>query len=279
MIILSPAKINLFLYVTGKRQDGYHNVVTLMSKIGIYDRIRLDFAINTIRVKCSHDDVPEDINNLAFRAAILFYKAYGKKGGALIRIDKQIPVGAGLGGGSSNAAAVLKGLNSYYGFPLTNDELVFLSLSIGTDVPFFLQCKPALARGKGEIFEPFKGLPQYYLVIVYPGFGVSTKEIYKKLNLGLTKGTKTINKVCFNNEYFDAYKHLHNDLENVVLLCYPEIKCVKKALINHGAKGVLMSGSGSSVFGLFSKFRKASDAAISISKNSKWRIFLSNLLL
>ena len=257
MKIFSPAKINLFLQVLGKRSDGYHDLMTLMCCIGLYDTVSLTFGVQDIAVSCRHPVVPEDDTNLAYGAAHLFFKALDKSEGVNISIQKQIPVAAGLGGGSSNAAAVLLGLNRYYGYPFTTEELMSMGLSIGADVPFFIFQRPAIASGIGEKLEAYQNLKNLKILLVFPGFSVSTADVYKKLNLGLTKCKKKLKSFLLNEQRFDPRNHLCNDLEAVTASEYPVIKTVKKALLNHGALGALMTGSGPTVFGVFKTLEKA----------------------
>lgn len=279
MKILSPAKINLFLHVTGKRPDGYHNLVTIMCCVGLYDTISLTTGAKKTTVSCSDPEVPEDENNIAFQAADLFFKKLNKQDGVKITIKKEIPVAAGLGGGSSNAAAVFLGLNHCYGYPFSLDDLMAMGLSIGADIPFFLFGKPAIASGIGEKLEVCGGLPSYKVLLVYPGFGVSTAEVYKNVDLGLTKCKKTLKKTLLEECKFNAACHLYNDLETVVVSRHPEIIAVKEALLSHGAKGALMSGSGPTVFGLFSDQDKAYAANHVLSKNSEWQVFLTDMII
>ena len=278
MKILSPAKINLFLHVTGKRPDGYHDLITLMCCIGLYDTVKIDFGLKEISVTCSDPKVPEDETNLAFKAARLFYKTLNKPEGVYISIEKNIPVGAGLGGGSSNAASVLLALNRYYGFPFSQDELIAMGLSIGADVPFFIYRKPALVSGIGENLKPYERISKFYILLIYPGFSVSTAEVYNNLNLGLTKCQKEFKNQSFMEHNFDGARHLCNDLETVVESRYPDISLAKKALMSQGAIGALMSGSGPTVFGIFSAADKAQRAKQFLSQNDKWRIFLVDML-
>ena len=154
----SPAKVNLFLKVTGKRPDSYHDLVSLMCCIGLHDRIVLRPGTASVAVTCSYPGVPEDGRNLAARAAELFYKRYPCRDRVAIEIEKKIPVGAGLGGGSSNAAAVLGGLNDHYGRPVSTGELIRLGALLGADVPFFLFGGPALATGIGDHLSAYSGL-------------------------------------------------------------------------------------------------------------------------
>lgn len=281
MSLASPAKINLFLHVTGKRPDGYHELFSLMSCIAIFDHIRLDFGGCAIEVECAHPQVPRDETNLAWRAASAFYAACGEKNppGLRIHIDKQIPVAAGLGGGSSNAATVLAALNARYGSPLTPAVLSDLGRSLGADVPFFLFGRPALAAGIGERLEAFDSLPVYQIVVIFPGFAVSTASVFSRLNLRLTNREKKPTKALLKNMGFIAPNHLHNDLEPVAVKAYPEIGSVREKLAQAGALGVLMSGSGPSVFGLFENKASARKAATAIGKHPRWQLFVTELML
>jgi len=279
MKILSPAKINLFLHITGKRPDGYHDLVTVMCCVSLYDTIFLTTRAKKTTVSCSNPEVPEDETNIVFKAADLFFNRLNSQEGVKITIKKEIPVAAGLGGGSSNAAAVFLGLNRSYGYPFSLDDLMAMGTSIGADVPFFLFGKPALAKGIGEKLEVLNGLSSYKVLLVYPGFGISTAEIYKKFDFGLTKCKKKLKQSLLKNCKFDGSYHLCNDLETVVIPKYPDILEAKEALLNHGALGALMSGSGSTVFGLFSDHDKASAANHVLSKNSEWQLFLTDTII
>lgn len=280
MHLRAPGKINLFLRVTGKRPDGYHDLISLMCCVGIYDAVSLAFGRKPTRITCAHPDVPEDETNLAYRAADLFFKAAGIDAGVHITIEKQIPVGAGLGGGSSDAAAVLKGLNAHYKTPFSMDELHVMGRSLGADVPFFIRGKPAVATGIGDILQPFETLKRFPVVVVYPSVAVSTAQVYKNWNLRLT-----INKNENKNDVFrmdwnrDAPDLLANDLEDIACDLCPDIRRAKKALREHGASGSLMSGSGSSVFGLFASETAAHEAfeALSVS-NDGWQLFITHML-
>jgi len=279
LVIPSPAKINLFLKVVGRRPDGYHEIITLLSKISLFDTVLLSFDQPSISVECSHPRVPEDKNNLAYRAASLFFDALSIQEGVGIFIDKQIPVAAGLGGGSSNAAVVLMGLNQYYEFPFSNKELMEIGLKVGADVPFFLFRHVAIARGIGDDLEVYEGLPPLSVVLVCPRFEVPTVWVYKNLNLRLTNCEKNYKK-RFLNQDFSRVKHfLCNDLEQVTIGKFPEIKSIKRALLDLGAEIALMSGSGPSVFGLFKDAQQATKANHRIRHLGRWNTFLVDLLL
>ncbi|MFH1977030.1 MAG: 4-(cytidine 5'-diphospho)-2-C-methyl-D-erythritol kinase [Pseudomonadota bacterium] len=276
MEIESPAKINLFLHILGKRPDGYHELSTLMCCVTLYDMLSIDTGYKNISVSCTDPEIPTDEKNHAYRAADLFLKKLDKKDGVRIHIDKKIPAGAGLGGGSSNAAAVLSGLNKLFGNPFTLSEIMKMGLEIGADVPFFLFKKPALATGIGDNLEEYPVKIPYKVLIIYPGFGVSTKDVYNNLNLRLTNCKKKLKNSPFERE-FDP-ELLCNDLESVTASRHPEINEVKEALLKMGAKGALMSGSGSSVFGLFPDYDNAITANKALSMNYKWRVFLADAI-
>jgi 4-diphosphocytidyl-2-C-methyl-D-erythritol kinase len=283
MRLLSPAKINLFLYVTGKRPDGYHSVQTLMCGIGLSDEIFISFGKEQTTCECNHPGVPSGSANIAHRAAELFLTHMRKIGdgcreSVAISIEKRIPVGAGLGGGSSNAASVLLGLNRHYGHPLPKETLLAMGASLGADVPFFIYGRSAIARGIGNILEPAPPIRPFKVVLVYPGVAVSTASVYKNLNLGLTNHEKENRKILFNKNTFDPVAHLHNDLEAAATMLCPDIGLAKEALLAVEADGVLMSGSGSAVFGVFFDDMRAVTAERSLSRRSgAWRVFLTDV--
>ncbi len=280
MEILAPAKINLFLKVLKKRPDGYHDIFSLMCPVSLYDSMTFDFTGKTLSISCNHPDVPEDETNLAIRAASLFFKKMGDSPpGLVIRIDKKIPVAAGLGGGSSNAAAVLKMLNQFYGFPLSQWQLMEMGLAIGADVPFFVMGKPAIARGVGERLKSYAGLVACKVILIYPKIKVSTAQVYKNLNLRLTNSKKKPKYPIFKNRSFEFGSNLYNDLETVAVSWHPEILEAKKALISSGADAALMTGSGPTVFGIFMDEAKVPEAAKRLSENKLWEVFFAHLLL
>ena len=288
MKILSPAKINLFLQVTGKRSDGYHELVTLMSCIGLYDVLTFRFDTAGISVRCDSRKVPDNEGNLVYKAANLFYDGLTKGstdhtgsdgyGGVSIFIEKHIPVAAGLGGGSSNAGRTLVHLNQYHDRPFSDAELNRMGLAVGADVPFFLQTKPAVATGIGEHLQNYEGLPVLWMVVACPQISVSTAYVYKKLNLGLTKCGKKLKNFFSDGSTFDFKHHLCNDLESVTLSEYPVISDIKKQLLQMGAYAALMTGSGPAVFGIFSDSRKARRACERLSAHHPWHLFVAETL-
>jgi 4-diphosphocytidyl-2-C-methyl-D-erythritol kinase len=262
--IRAPAKINLSLRVVGRRADGYHLVDTTIVPISLYDELDLrklppDTRKNgssLIGIRCDHPEVPQDETNLVHRAAQMIMDSSRRRAPVLIQLQKNIPVGAGLGGGSSDAAATLIGLNRLLGLGLSSGRLERIALRLGADVPFFVRGKPARARGIGEKLKPLGNLPRFWAVIVYPGFPVSTACAYRQLGQKLT--TRRLNTSIWRSpKTFDELTRLlENDLEDVTLIGYPKIAELKEKLLRGGAPGVLMSGSGSSVFGIF-RSRKA----------------------
>jgi len=285
MKIFSPAKINLFLHVRGKRPDGYHELFSLMCRINLFDEILLqigDIHEGGVEISCSHPRIPADATNLAHRAATLFQSQLHSAQGVKIHLKKHIPVGAGLGGGSSNAASVLLALNSHYGHPFSRQRLMKMGLELGADVPFFIFQKPAIATGVGEKLEAFEGDLQYHILLLYPGFSVSTAEVYQNLNLGLTKDKKKPTSNHLRQDRFDPTDHLINDLEQVTALKYPEIGLAKEKLLNLGAVGALMSGSGPTVFGLFDDADTAKTAKQTLSDDNEGKdlqLFLADPIL
>ncbi len=278
MKILSPAKINLFLQVTGKRPDGYHELFSLMCCVNLFDSIILQFGGKKIALESSHPQIPLDDTNLVFQAAALFFKNMHSNDGVKIILDKSIPVAAGLGGGSSNAAGVLKGLNQHYNYPFSREQLMSMGLFLGADVPFFLFEKPALATGIGEKLEAYPEALPYHVILVNPGFEVSTGEVYQNLNLRLTKCKKKITKTSLMKTGYDVFRHLCNDLEAVTVLKFPEIDVIKARLLELGALGALMSGSGPTVFGLFADPETAGRAMPEIARNSRWNVYCAAII-
>ena len=280
--LLAPAKVNLFLQVIGKRPDSYHDLFSLMCPISLYDTVTLSFRpdVPDITVDCSDPNVPNDDSNLAHKAAAAFMKQCKQEVGVEISIHKQIPVAAGLGGGSSDAAAVLLGLNRFFDTPLTRDQLMTLGVSVGADVPFFVYQNPALASGVGENLEYFSHLKPDPILLINPGYGISTAEIFKNLNLRLTKCKKVLKNFSFNNEGFDAVRHLCNDLETVTAVLYPDIGKAKTALLKRGAYGALMSGSGPTVFGLFPETVDVGEARNKIEQDfPEWKLYSARLVV
>lgn len=278
LIISSPAKINLCLRVTGRRADGYHDLLSLMCRVDLHDDIFLSPAPGGIRLHCSDPDLPADETNLAWRAARSFFDAVDQKEGCQIDLEKRIPIAAGLGGGSSNAASVLLGLNHLYGCPLPPEDLMRIGRGLGADVPFFLFPSPALASGIGDELEAYSGLGAWQALIVCPPLHVSTRMVYQNLNLQLTNHEKQPTRIHLKKTAFHPSLHLYNDLEAVTLALHPELARIKADLKAHGAHGALMSGSGPSVFGLFPDGDAARRAMTAMALGRGYRLFSVGLL-
>jgi 4-diphosphocytidyl-2-C-methyl-D-erythritol kinase len=286
--IRAPAKINLTLRVVGKRADGYHLLDTIMVPVSLYDEIEIHQMRRSasrrlgvpslIAIRCNHPQVPLGQDNIAYRAAELLMRKAKICRPIAIRIRKQIPVGAGLGGGSSDAAAVLKGLNRLWRLRLSVRQLEQLALQLGADVPFFIRAKPAHARGIGEKLRLLSKLRRRWLVLVYPGFPVATAWVYRNLPSKLTR-VSVNTSIATPLESLDKLdKRLINDLEQVTVRRYPEISRAKSMLSLAGAAGVLMSGSGSSVFGVFESKRLAKQAFRRMRKEEGVQAFLAHVL-
>jgi 4-diphosphocytidyl-2-C-methyl-D-erythritol kinase len=278
LTVYAPAKINLALKIIRRRADGYHDIQSILQKVSLYDTLSLKLSSHQgITVTTDDPSIPTDSSNLAYRAADLLLKQQKITPGISIHIKKRIPAGAGLGGGSSNAAATLSGLNKLLRCNLTEPDLLRLGVEIGADVPFFIYDKhAALAEGIGEQLSPVKIHVPLWFVIVFPGFSISTKWVYenyrvltnKRKNIRISRSFKQLNAVL---------RMLSNDLENVVTQQYPEIQKIKRTLIQAGACGSLMSGSGSSVFGIFPDEQHAQEALTLLSTPTN-RVFIAHSL-
>ncbi|MBM4270994.1 MAG: 4-(cytidine 5'-diphospho)-2-C-methyl-D-erythritol kinase [Deltaproteobacteria bacterium] len=271
---LSPAKINLHLRVLGKREDGYHEIVTLMQRISLCDEMEFHFIEKGVEVSCPGSSLPENEDNIAHRAAALILERSRRKEGIHISIHKRIPVAAGLGGGSSNAATTLVTLNELTGLDLSTDDLMKMGAKLGADVPFFIFRKTAWAFGIGDRLQAVDTIPNLWFVLINPRFTTSTKMVYERLNLQLTKPEFKY-KCPKLNTIEDLMRVLHNDLEKVTLALHPVLQELKDLLMQHGALGALMSGSGPTVAGFFGKESEALKAEESLSKIGKdnWLVF------
>ncbi|MBI4353283.1 MAG: 4-(cytidine 5'-diphospho)-2-C-methyl-D-erythritol kinase [Candidatus Omnitrophica bacterium] len=280
MILLSPAKVNLFLKVLRKRRDGYHEIQTLFERIRLFDELEFSPAPSGIRVESDVKSLPEGPKNLAYQAAWLLKEELGIQKGIRIRIRKRIPVSAGLGGGSSNAATVLLGLNRLWNLGLSKRRLLFLAARLGSDVPFFVLETPfALGEGRGEILRVLDhpGFA-FWHCIVKPRFGLSTKAMYDSLTPSSLTPLKVNVKMLFRSlqegDSKRLSKFLINSLEGVHHKRVAAISKIKRELLAQGALAGLMSGSGSAVFGLFRSQEAAERAARFFkTKRPQWQVF------
>ena len=281
--LTAPAKVNLFLRVVRKRPDGYHDLQSRMQALETGDLVTLSRTGGGIEVTCDCPEVPAGPDNIAYKAALALAGEAGLKEGVGIHIKKLIPMAAGLGGGSSDAAATLKGMDLLFGLGVPDARLREIGLSLGADVPFFLSWPSALAEGVGEALTELSAPEETWVVLVNPGLHVSTAWVYASLNLGLTNTSnritlpasegRTVRDICAG----PPASYLHNDLERVTVAKYPQIREIKERLVGEGADGALMSGSGPTVFGLFGDRAGAERAAARL-KEPGWTVLVTRTI-
>ena len=274
----APAKVNLFLEILGKRDDGYHEIETIMQEIDLADNLQFEETQGGVRLECNNKNIPINQDNLVCKAANLILKECGIKKGVLISLEKNIPVGAGLGGGSSDAAATLKALNSLWGVGLNDGELMEFAAKLGSDIPFFINGKTSLCCGRGEVISPVQvGIRMDYLIL-FPRVHISTETIYKNLKIDLTKKRKDV------SFFLDALKHsevigisklLFNRLEEVIFATYPDLLQVKSALESFDFCGLSISGSGSAFFGLCNDRHQAEAIKSKVESSGMGNVFVA----
>jgi 4-diphosphocytidyl-2-C-methyl-D-erythritol kinase len=270
--IRSYAKINWTLDVLHRRADGYHELRTIFQTVSLHDRLRITETTGNIEIACSDARVPRDETNLAYKAASLIRQAAGKSNGARIEIEKRIPVAGGLGGGSSNAAATLLGLAQLWQIDTAEPELTRMAARLGSDVPFFLVGGTALGIGRGEEVYPLEEVDCPNLLLVNQGQAVSTADAYARLSRLTT--VESLRIIPFT---LHAAKGIHelplaasNDLESVVFAAHPEIAEVKRKLLEVGARHVVMSGSGGTVFGVFDNLEASERGRLRMHAEGCW---------
>jgi 4-diphosphocytidyl-2-C-methyl-D-erythritol kinase len=248
----SPSKVNLYLEVLGRRDDGYHEIRSIALLTELCDTILLARRSRGIAVEVAHPKVPRGQENLCFRAADLLLRRAGVGAGVDIRIEKRIPVAGGMGGGSSNAAATLWGVNLLYGLGWSRDRLMRLGAELGSDVPLFFARGAAYVSGRGERVDELLAPSPRWVVIANPGIEISTASVYRRLRLPLTSDNAAIRmRALFEAGEIDAaLMSCFNRLEEVVLDAYPAVAAIKLRLAADGASPVLVSGSGPTVFGI-----------------------------
>lgn len=253
--ILAPAKINLYLKILGQRSDGYHDIHSLIQAIDLYDTVVVTRTESGISMNCDDPKLPADSSNLAWKAADLMLQKAKVSGGVAISLAKRIPYGAGLGGGSSDAAAVMKAINRIYGLNLGWQRLAEWSSELGSDMPFFFSNGTAIVSGRGEIVTSVEVLQSCFVLLIVPGFRISTKDAYQGLRLYLTKFSvmSDINLKTSGSEFFKTLYKLGNDFQRMVMADHPEIGSCISVLQRGGASYVALSGSGSAFFGLFER--------------------------
>lgn len=262
----SPCKVNLLLNILGKRSDGFHELETVMQPVNLCDQLEFERRPHGIEMTCSDPGLPTDSTNLVQRAAAAFLQAAELKDGVRVHLEKRIPLAAGLGGGSGNAATTLLALNELFDQPLAPAQLQPIAASLGSDVPFFLQRHPALATGRGEIIqslEPFPALTGTAVLLIHPGFGISTAWAYQALarfpaaRQGESGRAQRLMAVLRSGDLPAASAQFYNSLEAPALEKHPLLALYQEFLRAHGACATLMSGSGSTTFAIA---RTATDA-------------------
>lgn len=256
------AKINLCLDIVNKRADGYHNLRTIMQSVDLFDQIEIQVCKSThsIHIESDHPELPLDERNLAYKAAKAIFEKAGIQGGARIRITKNIPLAAGLAGGSSNAAAVLHGLNILYGLNLTVAQLVHIGKSLGADVPFCVVGGTVLAAGIGDRLSFLQPIQEYNILLVKPKVGVSTKDVYSRVDIKNLTSRPDIEKAVQsieNNDLPGLTSSMGNVLEPITSSMVKEVLEIKNKMLTMGADGALMCGSGPTVFAICSSNNKA----------------------
>ena len=268
----SYAKINLTLDVTGKRENGYHDVKMIMQTVNLFDLIIVDKRKNGISVKANLEYLPTDERNIAYKAAKLFFERSGIDAGVSIIMHKNIPVAAGLAGGSGNGGAVLVALNKLYDFPFTEEEIIDMSVTLGADVPYCIMGGTALAEGIGEELSKLPDCPKLNILLVKPPINISTPEVYRAYDaLEIVNHPDTEAMICAikDKNISNMCKNLSNTLEDVTVKNNPVISGIKEKMIKNGAKAALMSGSGPTVFGIFDSEADAKKSADSFYKQYK----------
>jgi len=282
VIVRAYAKINLDLRVLGTRPDGFHELRTVFQSISLHDTVACIPRQGTFAIECAVAGVPLDRSNLIWRAAEALWRALRRDGpmrGVVVRLDKRIPLQAGLGGGSADAAAALVGLARTWGIPVRPAQLTDVAATLGADVPFFLAGGTALGLGRGDEVYPLADLPRHWVVLLVPGFGVSTSEAYGwyAAERELARGPMVREPQHVPGPWPSRSAQMINDLEAPIARHHPEIDQMKAALRRAGAAAAAMSGTGSAVFGLFQKRRDAL-AAVDRLAGSGWQVLLTESL-
>ncbi len=247
----SSAKVNIGLHIISKRPDGYHNIETIFYPINLYDHLTFIIS-NSFSIETNNLTVPIDETNLIFKAKRILEEYTCRNFSIKVKLEKNIPIFSGLGGGSSNAATTLKALNELYDLRLSKEELLMLASKIGSDVSFFVLGEPSFAQGRGEILTPIKNLKfDFQTLIVFPNIKISTHWAYSKFKQSTKKIELSMIKTS--EDFLKNKELITNDFETIVFEYYPEIEKIKESLLNSGAIFASMTGSGSAVFGFFEK--------------------------
>jgi len=266
----APAKINLTLDIIGKREDNYHDLRMVMTTIDLYDRLLINkIKENQIVLSSNKYFLPNDEKNLVYKAAKIMKNTFNIKTGLNIYIEKNIPIAAGLAGGSSDAAAMIRAINKLFKLNLNLEKMISIGKQIGSDIPFCLYNKTALVEGRGEIITPLPKVAKCWVILVKPNFGVATKDVFSNVDFKKIfhpDVDKMIKAIKLQN-YNLICQSIGNSLEQVTFDMYPEVKEIKEKVISLGVDAALMSGSGPTIFGLVLKERKAKKIINSMDKN------------
>ncbi|MBL0174410.1 MAG: 4-(cytidine 5'-diphospho)-2-C-methyl-D-erythritol kinase [Ignavibacteria bacterium] len=275
MTLLAHAKINLGLHILRRRDDGYHDIETVFHRVGIADEIAFTKKERGVRFTCDDPAMPVDEGNLCVRAAIALFEATGYDGGIGIDLRKRIPAGAGLGGGSADAAAVLRAAIALLDISIAEDDLHGIAAELGSDVPYFLHPGSAHATGRGELLSYFVLRLPYWIVVVYPGVHVSTPWAYGQFRPDVSLPIRNLRELLLTHidDPVTLVNTLRNDFEPIVFRAHEDVMRAKEILYRTGADFALMSGSGSSVFGLFRDETYARESAAFFAKT--WPAFLT----
>jgi len=269
LTLLAPAKVNYLLEVIRRRPDGYHDLRMVMQRVNLCDTITITLTESLdLKVTCGKTGVPDGPGNIAWKAARAMLDLTDHGSGAVIDITKNIPVAAGLGGGSSDAATVLMGMNDLLGLGLSEQRLMEIGVTLGADVPFFIFQKTALAEGIGEELTPMPSMPVAWVLLVNPGVHVSTAWVYRSLQLTKRAGLDKLPELFRSID--DICSIFSNDLEAVTIPAFPVIAEIKESMLREGAAGAMMSGSGPTVFGLFRDRESAERARTVLTRDNGW---------
>jgi len=280
MNLSSYAKVNLYLKVLKKRSDGYHDIETIYQAITLKDNIAIRLIeSNNIEIHSESKEIPTDATNLAYQAVLVLLNRLNIRCGVRIDIDKNIPVSAGLGGGSSNAASCILGLNKLLRLKLNKKEMLDLALSVGSDVPFFVSnYSSAVGRGRGQILKELGNIPKFWFILICPGKKISSQQVYDSFKLNLTKKRPDV-RICIRalkkGNLAEISQTIYNDLEPVIEDKVRQIHQIKSVLRNEGVEAILTSGSGPCVFGILQSREEAMQIKERIKERQKnWAIYV-----
>ena len=276
LVLKSHAKVNIGLQIRNQRPDGYHNIHTVFQELDFHDTIRLEKRDSCCQFSSNVDWLAKDDSNLCVKAWQKMVDVFGL-GGVSIKLEKRIPAGGGLGGGSSNAATILKGLRKLYELDVSDHELETMGIDLGADVPFFIKGKTQIGDGIGEILKPIETIINGCYLLVVPDLHIDTKWAYGEFKNILDRPNEIVNFLGFIRKEIIPFELFENDFEAIVVPAYPEIGQIKNSLRAHGARFASLSGSGSTVFGVFDKDADAKSAESHFS--SRYNTFITNPIL